>query len=82
MIHKFEVGKIYKVHTPGNSDHIHIFEIVKRTDKTVIVNGFRCFNKRLRIKIYGDSEIIKPFGTYSMCLVVWAKDGEVKNDNQ
>jgi len=63
---KFEIGKEYTMRSPGDYDCVWTFEVVKRTEKSIWVNGDGKENKRLLIDICSGVECVKPFGTYSM----------------
>lgn len=68
---KFEVGKTYYTRSACDYDCIFDIKVISRTEKTirVIEDGME---KTLRVKVWGDEEIVKPDGTYSMCPVIRA----------
>jgi len=65
---KFEINKTYTTRSFSNHDCIISVTIVKRTEKTVTVNGDGLVgkNKVFRVKICRDAEYILPWGNYSM----------------
>ena len=63
---KFEVGKKYSCRSIADRDCIFEFEIVKRTEKTVVIkDGLK--EKRCKIHSENEEEYIYPLGKYSMC---------------
>lgn len=63
---KFEVGKKYSCRSIADRDCIFEFEIVKRTEKTVVIkDGLK--EKRCKIYAENEEEYIYPLGKYSMC---------------
>lgn len=73
MTGTFEVGQSYATRSLGDWDCIYSFTILERTAKqvTTIVNGK--IVKR-GITTLDGVETFKPFGTYSMCAVIYAED--------
>ncbi len=63
---KFEVGKKYSCRSIADGDCIFEFEIIKRTEKTVVIkDGLK--EKRCKIYAENEEEYIYPLGKYSMC---------------
>ena len=73
---KFEVGKTYYARSICDYDCIYEFKILSRTEKS-LKTDVRGEVVTRRIKVWNDVEIFRPFGTYSMCAVVYA-DKEYK----
>lgn len=67
---KFEEGKKYYCYSPYNSDRPYEFEVVKRTEKMVVIKDSDGNMKRRKIDTRSEEEIIYPNGKYSMCLVL------------
>lgn len=64
---KFETGKQYQVRSIGDHNCIWVFEVTRRTAKSIWVNCEGQYqNKRLVVSVRDGQEIVKPFGTYSM----------------
>ena len=76
MPKQFEVGKTYYTRSMNDYDYIHSFEILSRTAKTVTVLAHGNAVLR-RLHVYEGVESFKPFGNYSMCVVVHATHDEV-----
>jgi hypothetical protein len=74
---KFNVGQTYSGRFMSDYDSIANFTIVKRTAKTVT---FARPNGTLtrRVSEYCGVEQFKPFGSYSMCMVIDAKDPDLR----
>lgn len=77
---KFEVGKKYGCRSICNNDCIFEFEIIKRTEKTVVIKDTFGKEKRCKIHIENDEEYIYPQGKYSMCPIL--KGSEVMEETQ
>jgi hypothetical protein len=71
MIAKFEVGESYASRSLADYDTVYIFTIVARTDKTISTT-VRGELVKSGIRVYDNQETFKPFGTYSMCPVIYA----------
>lgn len=69
----FEVGKTYSDNFICSHDTYYFVKILKRTEKTVTIEKD---GKVKRCKLYTSSkeEYIYPFGQYSMCPVLGARD--------
>ena len=69
----FEVGKTYSDNFICSHDTYYFVKILKRTEKTVTIEKD---GKVKRCKIYTNNqeEYIFPFGQYSMCPVLGARD--------
>lgn len=79
-MNKFEIGKKYKHGWIGDADLFTVWEVVKRTEKTVTVKENDTV-KTCRIKEDNNGEFIFPLGVYSMCPVLRATN-EVAADNK
>ncbi len=71
---KFEEGKKYYCSSPLNSECVYEFEIVKRTEKMLVIKDSDGNMKRRKIDIRDEEEIIYPNGKYSMCLVLGSNE--------
>jgi hypothetical protein len=73
---RFEVGQSYATRSLADYDCIHSFKILARTEKTVTTtvwsNGGKSVKRR--ISVWEGVESFKPFGTYSMCAVIYADE--------
>lgn len=74
---KFKLNTLYEAYSPCNTDCRWIYNIIKRTEKTVticgdFVNGTK--TKRLRVNTLNGVEYVKPLGTYSMAPTLYADD--------
>lgn len=69
---KFEVGKTYSTRSICDSNCIISITVASRTAKTIVTTE----GKRFRIKLYGSSETIKPWGSYSMAPTIYAINKE------
>ena len=67
---RFEEGKKYYCYSPCNSDCKYEFEVVKRTEKMLVIKDSDGNMKRRKIDTRGNEEIVYPDGKYSMCLVL------------
>lgn len=71
LTQKFEVGEKYATRSMADYDCIYSFAILARTEKTVTVLVYgKTVCRRLRVR--SGVEYFKPFGTYSMCPVIYA----------
>ncbi len=68
---KFEVGKTYSQCHIGDSELFSHFIVLARTAKTVTVQSHSKIMRR-GLSVYNDVEQFKPFGSYSMCMIVGA----------
>lgn len=73
---KFQVGKTYSTRSICDSDCIIAVAIVKRTEKTVTgyFKGEPGPSKTFRVGEHDGAEFIKPWGSYSMCPIINARD--------
>ena len=73
MVKAFEIGHAYATRSLSDYDSIFRFRILGRTAKTVQIrlDGKNVIRK---IKVRDGVESFKPFGTYSMCAVIYADD--------
>ena len=67
---RFEEGKKYYCYSPCNSDCKYEFEVVKRTEKMLVIKDSDGNMKRRKIDTRENEEIVYPDGKYSMCLVL------------
>ena len=71
---QFITGKNYVMQFITNSDLKVVFQIVRRTEKSVWIRDNRDNNiSRNKIKVYNEEEYIMPYGTYSMAPVLNSK---------
>lgn len=70
---KFEAGKTYSTRSICDNDCVISVSIEKRTAKTITttVHGQ---SKTFRIGECDGAEMIRPWGTYSMCPMITAND--------
>jgi len=64
---RFEEGKTYT--TRSSCDHDCIF---KRTPKTIVVDVKNFGQKRLRLRKWGEQEVVFPLGDHSMAPIMRA----------
>ncbi len=74
-IKKFETNQHYSTSSVCDHNCIFKFKIVKRTTKTVWIDGMYGIKAR-RVYLWDNAETIKPFGTYSMAPILTANDKE------
>ena len=67
---RFEEGKKYYCYSPCNSDCKYEFEVVKRTEKMLVIKDSDGNMKRRKIDTRENEEIGYPDGKYYMCLVL------------
>lgn len=67
---RFEEGKKYYCYSPCNSDCKYEFEVIKRTEKMLVIKDSDGNMKRRKIDTRENEEIVYPDGKYSMCLVL------------
>ncbi len=72
-IKTFEVGKTYAGRFMSDYDSIAYFTIKARTAKTVTLE-VRGETVRRGLSVYAGCEQFKPFGSYSMAMVIDATD--------
>ena len=67
-ITRFEAGKTYNARSICDHECVWIFEIVRRTEKSVWVKGCKRDGEivRRRVQVWNGHESFKPFGVYSM----------------
>lgn len=70
---KFVVGRNYSTRSIVDHDTIFSFDILARTEKTVRVKVSGKVVTR-RLSVWNDTEQFKPFGSYSMCAIISARD--------
>lgn len=73
---QFEVGKTYAQRFMCDWDSIAYFKVIGRTAKTVMIEGTGGKITKRRVSVYCGKEQFKPFGSYSMAMVVDASDTE------
>jgi hypothetical protein len=79
---KFAIGRRYSCRSMGDHDLVFSFEVVDRTDKTVVLKDSSGKVKRraVRPSTCGRYEICLPHGRYSMAAVLGADDEVMKKD--
>lgn len=72
----FEVGKTYSTRSICDHNCIIRVTIVRRTEKTVTANvaGDKSKTFRPYISAHYNAEVIRPWGSYSMCPILTATD--------
>jgi hypothetical protein len=70
---KFVTGKTYSTRSIVDHETIYSFTILARTAKTVTIDT-RDGAMRKGVYLYNGVEQFKPFGSYSMCVIVGADD--------
>jgi hypothetical protein len=75
MTKQFEVGKSYATRSSVDYDSWFRVTVIGRTGKTVHLrrDGYS-EDRTCHIRVNDDVETIKPWGSYSMCPVIWATD--------
>lgn len=73
-IKAFEVGRTYQCRSIGDYGCVWYFRVVKRTAKTITLEGDTDTPEPIvrRIYEYEGVEHLRPFGTYSMCPILGA----------
>jgi hypothetical protein len=69
---KFAVGKVYSMSSPCDHNCIWTYEVIKRTEKTIVLQDEYGKVKRCRISEWRDCERVLPLGSYSMAPVLSA----------
>jgi len=77
MTTQFKVGQTYSARFITNYDSIAHFTILARTAKSVKV-AVRNEIVTRRLSEYNGCEQFKPFGSYSMCMIVDAEDKDLR----
>jgi len=67
-MHTFTPGKTYQTRSICDADCVISVTIAKRTAKTVTTTDGKTF----RVAFYDGAELIRPWGTYSMCPIIRA----------
>lgn len=72
---KFEVGKVYSMRSVCDQNCIWSYEVIARTAKMVTLKQKDKYEhiQKCRISEWGNSEICKPLGSYSMCPILSAE---------
>lgn len=78
MASKFNVGQTYSGRFMTNWDSIAHLTIISRTQKSVKTNVHGKIVTRRLIE-YSGVEQFKPFGSYSMCMVIDANDKDLRS---
>jgi hypothetical protein len=71
---KFQVGKTYATSFITDHESVASFTILARTAKTVTVAIHGGKTVRRGLSLWQGVEQFKPFGSYSMCMIVGADD--------
>ena len=64
---KFEINESYEMKSVCDQNCKWQYKVVGLTAKTVKLQDEDGIIKSFRIKEYGNSEFVRPLGTYSMC---------------
>lgn len=67
---KFNAGQTYKTRSICDHNTVISITVAKRTAKTITTTE----GKTLRIAEYDGAEFVRPWGNYSMCPIINAKD--------
>jgi hypothetical protein len=70
---KFEIGKTYSTRSIGDHNCIISIKVVRRTEKTLYVEGDELTKKSLRIFMFDKIERVTPWGRFSMAPIISAK---------
>ncbi|MBU6429696.1 MAG: hypothetical protein KGR26_11835 [Cyanobacteria bacterium REEB65] len=70
---QFEVGKTYATRSLADYDCIFSFTILGRTDKTVMIEVYGETVRRRISRYKGGPEYFRPYGSYSLCPVIYAE---------
>jgi len=80
-VSRFEIGRFYSCRSVCDHDCVWTYRILSRTDKTVTLAEARpgkdVQEKRFKIKVLDNTEIVWPEGRYSMAPMLRAKKGFV-----
>ena len=79
MEKRFVIGQVFNVHSWTDYDTVYRFEIIDRTDSTVVVRSHDGDIRR-KIRKRDGVEWCFPFGVYSMCPSISADDGGPSHD--
>jgi hypothetical protein len=69
---KFKVGKEYSCRSICDYECVWLFNVIKRTAKSIWIKDSRGDVIRKKISLYDNTEIVYPLGRYSMCPVLKA----------
>ena len=72
---RFEINKKYSMRSPCQYSCVWVYKVIKRTDKTITLEGEDGKIKVCRIKSDASEEYCKPLGSYSMSPSLCAKLG-------
>ena len=70
---KFEAGKTYTTRSIGDSNMVIAIKVLRRTAKTIWVEGDSLTKPSLRVFEWKGVEQVRPWGNYSMAPVVSAE---------
>ena len=79
---KFEVGKKYYMASACDRNCTWVYEVARRTAKTVILTDGTDKPSRFRISVWDDIEHVKPLGTYSMSPILSADRGLIEKPSR
>ena len=69
----FEVGKVYKMKSPCDSNCVWFYRVIKRTEKTVTLMELGDDKMKMcRVRVVMDDEVCNPLGRYSMSPILFA----------
>ena len=71
-MNKFKVGKEYSCRSICDYECVWLFNVIKRTAKSIWIKDSRGDVIRKKISLYDNTEIVYPLGRYSMCPVLKA----------
>lgn len=75
---KFQTGLKYSARSVCDYNCIWTFKVIKRTAKFITIEDQYGEQKRVGVKVWGDSETAYPLGNYSMCPVIDAAEAGIK----
>jgi hypothetical protein len=70
---KFQANKTYTTRSIGDADCIISIKVLRRTAKTLFVEGDQLTNATLRISQFQGVECVSPWGKFSMSPTITAK---------
>ncbi len=68
MTKAFKTGRTYSGRSICDHNCIVSIKIAKRTAKTIVTDE----GKRFRISVYDGAEFVRPWGNFSMALMIYA----------
>ena len=73
VMKRFEVGKVYKMKSPCDSNCEWLYHVIKRTEKTItLIDLSNGKMKTNRVRVVMNDEACNPLGRYSMSPILRA----------